>query len=412
MEIVVLVLCLLGFLLAGFVIFIFARLSAVGADVHSLRRELAGLTQRVDRLAAQAAIPVAPVTAAAAAAPSLGQFVLPGARTDRPPAAASAPADPERDPVPVARAVPAESPQAPPRPPFQLEQLLGANWLARLGIAAIAVAAAFFLQYAFKSGWIGPAAQVGMGVVASVLMVGAGQALIRRERYRSYAEVLTSGGVIILFLSVYAAYNFYRLLPSGPALGVLAVAALAVSALAVRTGSLSVAGICLLGAFAAPALIRAPGGNPLNLYAYLAFLNLWALGLLRFKPWQELVVLSFVCTWSLFFLSSPASRGQVAPVQLFATAFLALGVWSGLQAAADTRRDGSLVPAGFLLVGLAAAAYTAASLAVLWGTTFLGVPAILPAALVACLALVAVAVLSPVSTPESAAPRRGLVWLA
>src|SRR5207247_565709 len=53
-------------------------------------------------------------------------------------------------------------PQAPAKPdpkPLDLESLIGANWLAKLGIAAIALAAAFFLQYAFRTGMIGPREQ-------------------------------------------------------------------------------------------------------------------------------------------------------------------------------------------------------------------------------------------------------------
>src|SRR6185369_10515462 len=66
----------------------------------------------------------------------------------------------------------------PVRPSFDLEQVLGANWLAKLGIAAIAVGMGFFLQYAFGKGWIGPAAQVAIGLGASGVMLAAAQFLL------------------------------------------------------------------------------------------------------------------------------------------------------------------------------------------------------------------------------------------
>src|SRR5439155_7359790 len=109
--------------------------------------------------------------------------------------------------------------------PRDLESIIGANWLAKLGVAAIAVAAGFFLQYAFRSGWITPWGQVAIGLCGSVVMMGLAQFLLTKERYRSYAQVLASGGIVVYFLSFYAAYVFYQplLMGFGPAFGALVV---------------------------------------------------------------------------------------------------------------------------------------------------------------------------------------------
>src|SRR5712691_5426248 len=56
-------------------------------------------------------------------------------------------------------------------PPFQtgniaglpsqnLENVIGAHWLNRIGIAAVLVGVAYFLKYAFENDWIGPGMRV------------------------------------------------------------------------------------------------------------------------------------------------------------------------------------------------------------------------------------------------------------
>ena len=68
---------------------------------------------------------------------------------------------------------------------------------------------AFFLKYAFDNNWIKQGAQVGIG-----LAIGAGLlAFARRthgQGYAVFAQGLVGAGLAILYLSVYASYNFYR----------------------------------------------------------------------------------------------------------------------------------------------------------------------------------------------------------
>src|SRR3954467_2473699 len=68
----------------------------------------------------------------------------------------------ERKPVEVPPVGP--TPPTPPLPPRDVESLIGAHWLNRIGIAAVLVGVAYFLKYAVENEWIGPAARVGIGI--------------------------------------------------------------------------------------------------------------------------------------------------------------------------------------------------------------------------------------------------------
>ncbi len=294
-------------------------------------------------------------------------------------------------PPPLPHTPPPSVAPTPPGPPRDLEAVLGANWLSKLGIAAIAIAAAFFLQYAFRSGWIGPTAQVAIGLAAALIMLGLGQHLLGKPTYRTYAQVLASGGIIVLFLSIYAAHSFYHpaLIGVSVAFSVLVVAALAASALAVANRTEAVALLCVAGAFATPVLIRQAETGPgdlVRLYAYLAGLNLWSAILVRYRPWHSLTALSFAATWLLFFGAGRLHGPGYLQVEAFAAAFLVFACYGGLtalrarpeqpkpEAGAEVLTEAQSWSIALILGGCAA--FTIASVIILAGVGALGLPAV------------------------------------
>jgi uncharacterized membrane protein len=214
-----------------------------------------------------------------------------------------------------------------------IESRMGGSWMARLGVIAIALGVGFLLQYAFPR--IGPGERVCIGLTIGLVLYGAGQWLLRKPLYNVHAQVLSSGGIVVFFLSIYAAHSLYHLIGYWTALAVLVVPALLASILAVAGNTQSVAIFCVLGAFAAPVMLHSDQGAPdpaglLRLYGYMAFLNLWVTGMVRFKPWYSLPALSLASTWVLFFTAGPIQdRGW--SIEAFSGVFLLLSVMMGLQ---------------------------------------------------------------------------------
>ena len=107
-------------------------------------------------------------------------------------------------------AMPAPAAPAPPATE-SLEAVIGRKWVGWIAVLLIFCAAAFFLKYAFENRWIGELGRVSIGVAAGLAMVWGG-----RERHRKggryLAQILTGGGIAILYLSVYGAFGYYHLL--------------------------------------------------------------------------------------------------------------------------------------------------------------------------------------------------------
>ncbi|MCA1556322.1 MAG: DUF2339 domain-containing protein, partial [Acidobacteria bacterium] len=168
-----------------------------------------------------------------------------------------------------------------------LEQLIGGSLFNWLGIIAVSLTVGFFLKYAFDNDWIGQRGQVLFGAVAGVGILGAAERL-RARGYKSYAYVLSGGGILILYLTVYAARVFYDLISVLPAfLLMLAVTTTAVL-LAARYNAYAIAVLGLIGGFMTPALLSTGVDNQFGLFGYIALLNSGVLALAYFKRWRSL----------------------------------------------------------------------------------------------------------------------------
>ena len=260
---------------------------------------MGGLARRIERLERQLAHGSVPAPVAERAKPA----AMPEAPPPPPervletvPPAAPPPPQPERA---AARAAAAPVGDA-------METEIALKWLGRVGVLALVIAGAFFLQYAFQNRWIGPSGQVALGILAGIVLLALGERNRVLER-TALGEALTGGGLAFLYASIYAAHAAYRpaLLGRPEAFGLMVlVTALGVT-IAVRIGALSTAILATLGGFLTPILVRgAPAhgvptgdGNMTALFGYLTVLDLGLLAVAAFRQWRSLQVLALVGTW-------------------------------------------------------------------------------------------------------------------
>jgi uncharacterized membrane protein len=215
----------------------------------------------------------------------------------RPAAQAQAAAQPP--PVPPAKARLAK--------PREWEQILGGNWLARIGVVALIIGAAFFLKLAFDNNWLGPLARVILGIVVGLAMLGGGY--YWRTKYPTLAQAITGGGIALLYLSIFASFAIFQLMPFYPAVLLLLLVSAGSAALALRHNSMALAIIGILGAFIAPFILGAfgpgvPGdrqtGTAIQLLAYVWVVDLGVIALSTFRNWRWFTLLALVGSLAAF----------------------------------------------------------------------------------------------------------------
>src|SRR5690606_27340859 len=100
-----------------------------------------------------------------------------------------------------------------------------------------------------------------------------------RGKRPAYAQLLQGGGIAGLYLTVFAAFKLYQLLPTGLAFALMLAIVLAAAVLAVGQNALSLAVIGTAGGFLTPILLSTGSGNHIALFTYYAILNVGVLAI-------------------------------------------------------------------------------------------------------------------------------------
>ena len=179
-------------------------------------------------------------------------------------------------------------------PSESLEERIGAKWFLKIGIAVLVLGLSFFLKYAFDNDWIGPSARVAIGILSGLVLLGLGEKTIRR--YNLYGQVLSGGGIVALYMSVFVALNFYGLISYGAAFLFMAMVTVVGVALSVRYNAPSLMITAVLGGFATPFLISSGQNQQFALFSYIILLDLSILAISYFKKWHWLHLIGFVGT--------------------------------------------------------------------------------------------------------------------
>ena len=178
------------------------------------------------------------------------------------------------------------------------EWLLGGNWLAKIGVVALVFGIGFFLKLAFDNNWIGETGRVALGLGLGLAFLGAGE--YWQKRYPIWSQPITGGGIAILYLSIFAAFSFYQLIPPLPALGLSFLVTVTGAGLALRNESMAIAVLGIMGGFLTPVLLSEHLPDERILLAYVLVLDLGVLALATFRNWRWFTLLGLLGSLALF----------------------------------------------------------------------------------------------------------------
>lgn len=281
------------------------------SELEAIRQALAELTTRVyrmeQRLQMAAPAPAPPAAARAESAATVGSPV----------------SAPHRAPPPIIplRAGIAASVKS----QANLESRIGSHWLNRIGILALLIGVSYFLKFAFDNNWIGPAGQISIGLVAGIAIVIWSERF-RAKGYKAFSYSLKAVGIGALYLSLWAAFHVYSLIPSSVAFAMMLVVTAATSVMALSQDAQILAAFALVGGFSTPILLSTGENREVALFTYVAILDIATLVLVTFRPWRRLLVMSYVGTLILYlgWYWTFYDRTQLSLTLGYATLFFAI----------------------------------------------------------------------------------------
>jgi uncharacterized membrane protein len=182
-----------------------------------------------------------------------------------------------------------------------LESAIGTRWIGRIGILAIIFGVAFFLKYSFDNKLIGETGRVILGIFWGAVFIGAGEYLQKKRNLSLYGQMVSGGGLAVLYLALYAAFALYHLLPAPLAALCMLVITSTGMTLSIRYSAYSLVAIALLGGFLTPVMLSTGQNQPVILFSYVLLLDMGIIFLLRFRYWPSLVAVSLFGTILLYF---------------------------------------------------------------------------------------------------------------
>ncbi|MGA2848440.1 MAG: DUF2339 domain-containing protein [Terracidiphilus sp.] len=191
-----------------------------------------------------------------------------------------------------------------------LESKIGSQWFNRIGILAVLIAVAWFLKMAFDNHWIGPLGRVLIGLVAGAAII-AWSERFHSKGFTAFAYSLKAVGSGVLYLSLWASFSVFHLVPASVAFGAMILVTAFNGFMAWVQDAELLALYAIAGGLSTPLLLSTGENHEVTLFSYLLILDIAVLLLAALKPWSRLLFAAFVGTvvfvigwWVTFYADS------------------------------------------------------------------------------------------------------------
>lgn len=213
-----------------------------------------------------------------------------------------------------------------------IEMKVGGKWFLWIGIITVLFGVGYFLKYAFDNGWISESVRVIMGLITGFIFIIIGN--VTHKKYANFSNGITGGGIAVLYLSIFSAFQFYKLIDTMPAYAFMILVTATAVVFSIKYNSVSISTIALIGGFLTPLLLSTGIDNQIGLFTYIALLDIGILVLSYYREWNILRYLSFLGTYFIFALWAGKyySCNKVMLTEIFlAVFFIVFAMQSFLQ---------------------------------------------------------------------------------
>jgi uncharacterized membrane protein len=197
--------------------------------------------------------------------------------------------------------------------------------ISRIGIALLVFGVIFVFKWGIDHGWITESVRVAFGGVLGAFLATVGLRLTARRP--ALGQLLLGGAAATFYVTLFAAYQMYALLPYAVALALMIAVTVATFGLSVRFDALSLGLIALLGGMATPFLLYGDQGSLIGLVAYICAIIAGSVAIYWYKGWPALAWGVAIMGWAeLGFATEQLDRaGAVLTTQVVMQAGLLFG---------------------------------------------------------------------------------------
>ncbi|MWN31989.1 MULTISPECIES: DUF2339 domain-containing protein [unclassified Gilliamella] len=169
------------------------------------------------------------------------------------------------------------------------------NVLAKIAIAILFLGLTYLFKYSVEHDVLSPELRVLGALVLGVALLAVGWKL--KDKRKIYALILQGGGFATLYLTIFAAYRLYELVPMLLAFAILFVICSTSVVFAVAQRAMSLAIIACVGGYLTPILLSNDSGNHVALFSYYLMVSSAILVISISQSWRVLNLLGFLFTF-------------------------------------------------------------------------------------------------------------------
>jgi len=180
-----------------------------------------------------------------------------------------------------------------PNPDKQVNQ--GEFWLNKIGITLLLWGLGFLFKYSVDKNWITPVVRVSFGLIIAIGLIVYGIRLDKSKRVLS--QVLMGGGIAAFYITDFAAFQLYHLIPHYLAFSFMIGVTLLSYYLALYQNEPPLAMVAVIGGLATPFILNTGSGNIPGLVIYTCVVLAGSMAVYYFRPWRLLYWASWIGGW-------------------------------------------------------------------------------------------------------------------
>jgi uncharacterized membrane protein len=176
----------------------------------------------------------------------------------------------------------------------------GEWWFNKIGIGLLLFGAAFLFKFSVDQNWITPPVRVGIGLAIGALLMLLGLRVYGERR--AFSQVLLGGGIGVFYITGYAAFQLYALVPYAVAFAFMVSVTLLAFLLSLRQEGISLSLIGTAGGLGTPFILYDGAGSVGGLVLFTSLILSGACAIYLFKGWFSLLLTAFVGTWMVYLI--------------------------------------------------------------------------------------------------------------
>lgn len=179
-----------------------------------------------------------------------------------------------------------------------IESFIGTNIISKVGIGLLVLGVGIGAKYAIEEDLIGPGVRIVSGYIFGFTLLAL--SIYLKNKYESFASVLFSGAMSIMYFITYFAFEYYHMLGREVAFGMMIIFTVFTVFTAIKFDRQLIAHLGLVGSYAIPFLLSASSANVTHLFIYMTIINSGILIVSIKKYWISLYYSAFGLTWIIY----------------------------------------------------------------------------------------------------------------